>query len=234
MKVKVIASLIALVCVSALMFSFNHDKEVLTEASNLSSPNVESEGPLSASTEKSVLNSVHVQPTSAKKSTTPLPTVHDFDNPNPIETYRYDTDFFDESSVVLEVPLKELTDLQPLPDIEPLMSEHATRYRGDLSVLKSLQIGEQFKMELMNKEVAATLKTSNQTKEGNLYLAFTLNNGSNFKQMTLSYSKTGIRGKVVIDGMKYHLRAVDGTVLLMSYEDYIKLHDLEDHTEKER
>ncbi|PCK30200.1 hypothetical protein [Pseudoalteromonas piscicida] len=138
------------------------------------------------------------------------------------------------ASNILDMPLKRLNTAVPLTNVEPTFSEHAIRYQGDLSTLRGLQVGEQFKTELLGKQIKATLKTANQTKDGNQYLAFTLNNGSNFKQLTLSYSKTGIRGKVVIDGMKYHLRAVDGTVLLMSYKDYIKLHDLEDHTEKER
>ncbi|CAM4309191.1 hypothetical protein [Pseudoalteromonas byunsanensis] len=135
---------------------------------------------------------------------------------------------------IQQISFSESSTIIPLPNIDPVFNDYAMRYQADLSPLTNLHVGEQVILKWMNKHIEATLKASTFSANGNQHLAFKLGNGSNLTHMTLTYSATGIRGKVNVDGTRYHIRAIDDQILLMSHQEYIKIHGLQDHTEKER
>ncbi|KAF7781653.1 hypothetical protein PRUB_b0950 [Pseudoalteromonas rubra] len=144
-------------------------------------------------------------------------------------------DEFDNSSAPpLQINTVASNAITPLPHIDPAFSAHAVRYSGDLMPLTTLQVGEKAKLTLLNTHIEATLKASNHARSGNQHLSFKLNNGSNLTNMMLTYSNTGIRGKVTIDGTRYHIQSVDNQILMMSHKEYVELYGLENHKEKIR
>ncbi|ALU45314.1 hypothetical protein [Pseudoalteromonas rubra] len=144
-------------------------------------------------------------------------------------------DEFDSASAPsLQINTVASNAITPLPNIDPAFSAHALRYSGDLMPLTTLQVGEKAKLTLLNTQIEATLKAANHARSGNQHLSFKLNNGSNLTNMMLTYSNTGIRGKITIDGTRYHIQSVDNQILMMSHKEYIELYGLENHKEKIR
>ncbi|KNC68309.1 hypothetical protein [Pseudoalteromonas ardens] len=144
-------------------------------------------------------------------------------------------DEFDSSSAPsLQINTVASNAITPLPNIDPAFSAHAVRYSGDLMPLTTLQVGEKAKLTLLNTQIEATLKSANHARSGNQHLSFKLNNGSNLTNMMLTYSDTGIRGKITIDGTRYHIQSVENQILMMSHKEYIELYGLENHKEKIR